>query len=85
MTEAKWKLFAEKINTFRNDKIAYNQFLTRLGVDSKNKGNSPTTELNVPPDCNNWRFTLCGGACVVTAPTVVVFAACMAMCVAEFC
>jgi hypothetical protein len=37
------------------------------------------------PDCNNWRFYLCGSACVITAPTAVLFAACMAMCVAEFC
>lgn len=87
MTEAKWKSFSEKVNSFRNNKFAYNQFLMKLGVKSeKNNGSMVEPDPISPvPDCNNWRFTLCGGACVVTAPTVVVFAACMAMCIAEFC
>ena len=87
MTEAKWKSFADKVNTFRNNKLAYNQFLIKLGVKSKKNISSMVEPdpISPAPDCNNWRFTLCGGACVVTAPTVVVFAACMAMCIAEFC
>lgn len=87
MTEAKWKLFSEKVNTFRNNKLAYNEFLMKLGVRSEKNINSMVVQdpISAAPDCNNWRFTLCGGACVVTAPTVVVFAACMAMCIAEFC
>jgi hypothetical protein len=87
MTEAKWKSFGEKVNTFRNNKSAYNQFLTKLGVKSEKNISSMVDPdpISPAPDCNNWRFTLCGGACVVTAPTVVIFAACMAMCIAEFC
>ena len=87
MTEAKWKSFSEKVNTFRNNKLAYNQFLMKLGVKSEKNISSRVDQdpISPAPDCNNWRFTLCGGACVVTAPTVIIFAACMAMCIAEFC
>ncbi len=85
MTEAKWKSFGEKVNTFRNNKLAYNQFLTKLGVKSERNISTTVVKDPISPDCNNWRFTLCGGACVVTAPTVIIFAACMAMCIAEFC
>lgn len=91
MTQAKWAAFAERVNTFRKNEEAYAQFLAKLGVGADNTasgqlaGKVPLTDYAPAPDCNNWRFTLCGGACVVTAPTVIVFAACMAMCVAEFC
>jgi hypothetical protein len=80
MTEAKWALFTEKIATFRNDKVAYENFSMKLGANSQNR------ELIEPlPDCNNWRFTLCGAACILTAPTGVLFAGCLLLCVAEFC
>jgi hypothetical protein len=87
MTDAKWKLFSEQVNSFRTNRLAYDQFSKKLGVKSeKNSSNVVSPDpISAVPDCNNWRFTLCGGACVVTAPTVVVFAACMAMCIAEFC
>ena len=87
MTEAKWKSFAEKVNTFRNNKTVYNQFLMKLGVKSEKNISSMVVEEPVTPapDCNNWRFTLCGGACVITAPTVIIFAGCMALCIAEYC
>ena len=84
MTEAKLKLFAEKINTFRNNKVVYNEFLIKLGMKGETQNKSRAGQ-SAPVDCNNWRFTLCGGACVVTAPTGIIFAACLAMCVAEFC
>ena len=85
MTEVKWKSFAEKVNTFRNNKAAYRQFLTRLDVNPKNTVNAVVVEDPYMPDCNNWRFSLCSGACVLTAPTVIIFAACMAVCIAEYC
>lgn len=87
MTEAKLKLFAEKINTFRNNKVVYNEFLMKIGMNSEtsNKGKADPDQISTTPDCNNWRFSLCAGACVVTAPTGIFFAACLAMCVAEYC
>ena len=97
-TNTKLQKFRNRINEFRSNRQSYYEFLAKIGIHRNvsftalRNGNIDTAnaaqfaaEAVELPDCNNWRFTLCAGACVVTAPTGILFAACMAMCIAEFC
>lgn len=86
ITEKKWKWFAQKVSTFRRDEAKYRQFLEKIELSTESvtdkRGRSGSEKL---PNCNNWRFSLCAAGCVLTAPTGPFFAACIALCVAEFC
>ena len=74
-TDAKWELFASKIELFRKDRLAYQSFLDTIGYSS----------INSKINCNNWRMYLCGGGCVLTCEVPPVFAGCLMMCAASFC
>ena len=70
-----WSQIASKIEFFRNNKNAYKDFLNNIGYSN----------LTAKVNCNNWRFYMCGGACVITCELPPIFAGCLMMCTAQFC
>jgi hypothetical protein len=77
-TQEKMKTFQQKVNLFRQSTASYQEFHNTIGYNSE-------LALVALPNCNNWRFYLCGAACTLGAPAPPVFAACMLLCIAEFC
>lgn len=69
-----WAVFVTKINTFRKDKIQYQNFLSTIGYN-------PTSRVN----CNNWRFYVCGTGCAISIEVPPAFAGCLLICAANFC
>ena len=83
-TQGKIQAFEQKIILFRQNKASYKEFHNAIGFTSEET--DPQNALVEPlPDCNNWRFYLCGTACALGAPLPPVFAACLLLCIAEFC
>ena len=86
----KIKTFEQNISLFRQNKAAYREFLSAIGYNNEEGGIQNIEEVDppleeAPPNCNNWRFYLCGVACALSAPAPPVFAACLLLCIAEFC
>lgn len=87
-TEEKVMGFNNLINSARTSKDVYKKLQQQFRVktiSSPGTINSEYEEVADGPGCNNWRFYLCGAACLVSAPTGLLYAACIAMCVAQFC
>jgi len=79
-TPEKMKTFEQKIISFRQSTASYRKFHNTIGF------NSETALVEEAfPDCNNWRFYLCGSACLLIAPSGPIFAACLLICIADYC